>query len=69
MFITSRKAFTLVEVMIVVVIIAIILAAAIPNYLKSGKTSHKTACIANLERIDSATKGISCLNGAKFKKC
>lgn len=53
MIITSRKAFTLVEVMIVVVIIAIILAVAIPNYLKLGKASQKTACIANLERIDS----------------
>lgn len=48
------KAFTLVEAMIVVMIIAIILAVAIPNYLKSGKTSQKTVCIANLERIDSA---------------
>lgn len=54
MIITSRRAFTLVEAMIVVVIIAIILAIAIPNYLKSGKTSQKTACMANLERIDSA---------------
>lgn len=69
MIITSRRAFTLAEVMIVVVIIAIILAVAIPNYLKSGKVSQKTACMANLERIDSATKGISCLQGAKFKKC
>ena len=54
MYIISRKAFTLVEVMIVVTIIAIILAIVVPNYLKSGKTSQKTVCIANLQRIDSA---------------
>lgn len=50
----SLKGFTLVEIMIVVVIIAVILAIATPNYLKSNKTSQKTVCIANLEKIDSA---------------
>lgn len=54
MHIRSHKAFTLVELMVVVVILAIILAIALPNYLKSGKNSQKTVCIANLERIDSA---------------
>lgn len=54
MVIISRRAFTLVETMIVLVIIAIILAVASHNYLKSGKTSQKTACIAHLERINSA---------------
>jgi prepilin-type N-terminal cleavage/methylation domain-containing protein len=54
MFIIFRKAFTLVEIMIVLVILAIMLAIAVPNYLNSGKTSQKTVCIANLERIDSA---------------
>jgi prepilin-type N-terminal cleavage/methylation domain-containing protein len=54
MFILSRKAFTLVELMIVTAVIAIILAIAVPNYLKSATTSRKTICIANLEKIDAA---------------
>lgn len=52
--IDSHKAFTLVEIMIVVAIIGIILAIALPNYVKSGKNAKKTVCIANLEKIDSA---------------
>lgn len=48
------KAFTLVEIMVVVAIIAIILAIALPNYLTSGTTSKKTACINNLKQIDAA---------------
>lgn len=54
MFISLRRAFTLVELMIVTAVIAIILAIAVPNYIKSGKTSQRTVCIANLEKIDSA---------------
>jgi prepilin-type N-terminal cleavage/methylation domain-containing protein len=51
---TSNNGFSLVEIMITVVIIGIILAVALPNYFKSGKTSQKTVCIANLEKIDAA---------------
>ena len=50
----SHAGFTLVEIMIVVAVIGIILAIALPNYLKSGKTVHRTVCIANLEKIDGA---------------
>ena len=52
--ISSRRAFTLVEIMIVLAIIAIILAIGLPNYLKSGTASKKVACINNLKQIDSA---------------
>ncbi|MBI5143943.1 MAG: prepilin-type N-terminal cleavage/methylation domain-containing protein [Candidatus Omnitrophica bacterium] len=54
MIIFLRKAFTLVEIMIVVAIVAIILAIALPNYLTSSETSKKTACINNLKTIDAA---------------
>ena len=46
--------FSLVEIMIAVAIIGILLAIALTSYLKSSKTSQKTVCIANLERIDAA---------------
>ena len=52
--INRRKAFTLVEIMIVVAVIAILLAVALPNYLKSATTVEKTICINNLRKIDAA---------------
>lgn len=50
----SNAGFTLVEIMIALAMIAILLAIAFPNYIKSGRTVHKTMCIANLKKIDSA---------------
>lgn len=46
--------YTLVEIMIVVAIIGVILSIALPNYLKTGKASARTACISNLKQIDGA---------------
>ncbi len=48
------KGFTLVEIMIVVLIIGIMLAIAIPNFIKARESSRKQTCIANLKQIDSA---------------
>lgn len=50
----ANKAFTLVEIMVVVAVIATILAVVIPNFLGSGEKSRKTICIANLTKIDTA---------------
>ena len=44
--------FTLIEIMIVVLIIAILLAIAIPNFLRARETSRAKSCMANLRQIE-----------------
>ncbi|MGA2243604.1 MAG: type II secretion system protein [Verrucomicrobiota bacterium] len=46
--------FTLVEIMIVVSILGLLLAIAIPNYVKARANSQANACINNLRQIDGA---------------
>ncbi len=48
------KGFTLVEIMIVVLIIGILLAIAVPNFVKARETSRARTCTGNLKQIDSA---------------
>ena len=49
-----KGGFTLVEIMIVVLIIGILLAIAIPNFMKARETSRTKSCIANLKQLDAA---------------
>ena len=50
----SARGFTLVEILIVVAIIGLLLALAIPNFLRLRTTAQTKACLTNLQRIDSA---------------
>ena len=50
----QRKAFTLVEIMIVVAILGILLSISVPAYLRARENSRQTACQENLIQIDHA---------------
>src|SRR5512139_2919959 len=52
--IRKTKGFTLVEIMIVVLIIGILMAIAVPNFLKARQSSRQKTVIANLKQVDSA---------------
>jgi prepilin-type N-terminal cleavage/methylation domain-containing protein len=49
-----KKGFTLVEIMIVVAIIGIIIAIAVPAFLRARENSRGRACQENLQKIDGA---------------
>ena len=53
------SAFTLIEIMIVVLIIGILLAIAVPNFVRARESSRAKACIANLKQIDGAKEQYS----------
>jgi len=52
--IRSKKGFTLIEIMIVVLIIAILLAIAVPNFLHARETSRAKSCQGNLRQVETA---------------
>jgi prepilin-type N-terminal cleavage/methylation domain-containing protein len=50
----SSKGFTLVEIMIVVAIIGILIAIAVPGFVRARTQSRNRACQENLTKIDGA---------------
>ena len=50
----KRRGFTLIEIMIVVLIISVLLAIAIPNFMRARETSRAKSCCSNLRQIETA---------------
>ncbi len=49
-----KGGFTLIEIMIVVLIISVLLAIAIPNFMRARETSRAKSCCSNLRQIETA---------------
>lgn len=49
-----KRAFTIVELMIVCFILAVLLAVAVPMWVQSRETSRRNACLANMQKIENA---------------
>jgi prepilin-type N-terminal cleavage/methylation domain-containing protein len=50
----SRHGFTLLEMMIVVLVIAVLVAIAVPNFMSAREKSQRKSCISSLRLLDGA---------------
>ena len=65
-FLKSKKGFTLVELMIVVVIMAILVAVAVPIYSAVTTNAKTKTCIANMREIVSQINNYAMSNSANY---
>ncbi len=61
----KRNGFTLVEIMIVVAIVGLLVAIAIPSFVKARQNTQKDVCLNNLRQIDSAKSRWALETGTK----
>lgn len=64
--ISSRKGFTLIELMIVIAIIAILAAILVPNFIRARAQGQLTACKSNLKNIGTALEMYATDNGGRY---
>ena len=50
----KQNAFVLVELMIIIAIIGILIAIAVPSWLRARQNSHAKVCVENLSKISGA---------------
>lgn len=68
LFMRSKKGFTLVELMVVVIILGILVAIAIPIYNNVTDDAQKKACAANERTLEGAVAMYQAANGGKMPK-
>ena len=63
---TTRRAFTLVETLVVIAVIALIAAMLLPALSKARQSGRRTACASNLRQITVALSIYTCENEGDF---
>jgi type IV pilus assembly protein PilA len=58
----SRRGFTLIEIMVVVVLIGFMLCIAVPNLMYALTSARANTCIGNLRQIESACQQFATVN-------
>ncbi len=64
--VSSRKGFTLIELMIVIAIIAILAAILVPNFIRARAQGQVTSCKSNLKNIGTACEMYATDNAGRY---
>jgi prepilin-type N-terminal cleavage/methylation domain-containing protein len=63
---SRRRAFTLVELMVVIAIIAVLAAILVPNFVRARWQGQMTACISNLKNVATGLEMYSTDNNFRY---